>query len=173
MMEYIDFLPYVLAFIGGILVKWVDWIDDEEKGRNRIKWPVAILYGIVIGYIIANASFAVLFLAALIAQVFARKVDTNAHILGFTIAVLSLLYFGIQPIDYNFLVFFMVMAFMDEIDIGVLGKYADYRPFLKIGALLMIVFGRLDFLIGILCFDIGYELFRMFKSRNRKKGKAG
>lgn len=170
MSEYVVFLPYILAFIAGIFVKWVDWIDDDKKGKNPIKWPLAIAYGIIIGFIISSASFAIMFLAALIAQMFARKVDTRAHFLGFVMVVLSLLYFGLPNIEYAFLVYFLVLAFADEADfIGRLRPLTEYRPFLKIGALLMILLGRFDFLIAILCFDLGYELFVYLTQKKTKK----
>ena len=75
-------LALVLAFISGFVVKSVDWIDDEKKGRHIIKWPLAIVYGVLIGFLISQASFSTIFLAALFAQVFARKIDTHTHVLG-------------------------------------------------------------------------------------------
>ncbi len=168
----IDIIPFVVAFIAGVCVKAVDWIDDDRGGKNPLKWPLAIIYGLLIGYLIGTASFFVLFVAALIAQVFARKIDTRAHMLGFAIAVISILYFGLQPIDIGLLVFFLVLAFLDEADfIGALRPLEDYRVFLKGGALVMILFGRWDFFLGIICFDIGYELFRLSQKRVFKQVK--
>ena len=77
------FLALVLAFFAGIAVKAVDWIDDEQKGKYIIKWPLAIIYWGLIGLLISQASFSTIFLAALFAQVFARKIDTHTHVLGF------------------------------------------------------------------------------------------
>jgi len=73
----------VVALVAGFLVKIVDWLDDERKSKHPVKYFFAILYGLLVGYIIGAAPFSGIFIAALIAQVFARKVDTTAHELGF------------------------------------------------------------------------------------------
>lgn len=161
MADYTILVPYVLAIIAGISVKYVDWIDDDKKGKNPMKWPAAVLYGALIGYLIGTASFSSMFIAALFAQVFSKKVDTKAHMLGFLVAVLSTAYFGIPPIqqEYAFFVYFMVLAFLDEVDfLGGLRPVSDYRPFMKLGALLMAMLGRWDFFVGIIAFDLGYGL---------------
>ena len=192
-------LALFLAFIAGLIVKSVDWIDDERKGRYIIKWPLAIIYGGLIGLLISQASFSTIFLAALFAQVFAQKIDTHTHVLGFAFAILSLIYLGFPSLDIYFFGFFIVLAFMDEIkffenpkntrnvasmssgrpnrqhasDIamsyfGRMHWIMEYRPFLKLGALLMLAFGRIDYFLGIMLFDIGYivadiSLNRFFK----------
>src|SRR3989338_8307464 len=109
-------INFILAFISGALVKLVDDIVDKE-----IKWlpakgqlPIAMLYGLLIGYIISNASFSMLFLGALFAQVISGKIDKNAHILGFFVAILSAIYFGLPGIDYAFFVF-LIAAYLDEL----------------------------------------------------------
>lgn len=155
-------IEYLLAFVSGVLVKAVDWLDDDWKSKNPAKFVLALAYGLAIGYIIGTASFAILFLSALFAQVFARKIDTAAHWLGFFTAILSLLYFGFSSIDLPLFFFFLILAFLDEVDyIGRLRPITDYRLFLKLGALSMLYFGRLDYFAGIMLFDIGYALFGM------------
>jgi hypothetical protein len=152
-------LEYVLAFIAGALVKVVDWMDDERKTPLLIKLPLALAYGIIIGYLISASTFSVLFLAALLAQVFARKVDTPSHRAGFLLAGLSLVYFGFPQLDLLLLAIFLVLAFLDELDyIGRFRWITEIRPFLKIGALVPAIVGVWDFFIGIAAFDIGYEL---------------
>jgi len=168
----LDLIPaFVLAFFAGLLVKSVDWIDDELKGRYLIKWPLAIIYGGIIGYLISQASFSTIFLSALFAQVFARKIDTHTHVLGFGFALLSLFYLGFPALDITLFIYFALLAFLDELEMG--GRYefiADYRPFLKIGSLAPIVFGRIDYFLAIMAFDIGYMIFgwlanRVFKAK--------
>jgi hypothetical protein len=162
----IDPTPYILAFIAGVLVKIVDWMEDDRKTGNAYKQPLAVAYGLIIGYLISTSSFSVLFLAALIAQVFARKIDTLAHKIGFAVAILSLLFFGFPALDLPLLGVFLVLAFLDEADfIGRLHPITEYRLILKAGALAMIAFGRWDFFAGIMSFDIGYELFRYASKR--------
>ncbi|MCI0504328.1 hypothetical protein L0Y65_06505 [Candidatus Micrarchaeota archaeon] len=164
-------LQFLLAFIAGALVKTVDWLDDTKKSRNPIKYVLAILYGVAIGYLISVPQLSAIFIAALAAQVFARKVDTAAHRLGFLVAALSLLVFSFPTIDPLLFFFFLIMAVLDEMDyIGRFRPLVEYRPFLKIGALLPVVWGVWDYVFGILVFDIGYELVAaLTKSREAEK----
>jgi hypothetical protein len=165
-------LPFVLALIAGFLVKCVDWLDDERKSKSNYKYLIAIAYGILIGYIIGASSFSVLFLAALVAQVFAKKVDTTAHIVGFLAAAVAILFFGFPYIDLGLFAFFLVLAFLDDADyIGWLRPLAEYRPFLKAGAFILLVVGVLEgqsmwaYFVGIMLFDIGYLLFHTLALR--------
>ena len=64
-----DLLPYVLALVAGIVVKVVDWLDDNRKSKSPVKYLLAIIYGALIGYLISVAPFSALFLAAVVAQV--------------------------------------------------------------------------------------------------------
>lgn len=179
-------IPFVAALFAGALVKAVDWLDDDKKSRHPVKFLLAVFYGIVIGFVIGTASFGLIFLSALIAQVLARKVDTMAHIVGLVFAVISLPFFGIPYIDLPILAYFLVLAFLDEGEyIGKLKFLSDYRPFLKVGALPFAFIGRWDYFIGILIFDFGYELARNIlktssgapeqqkaPARKRKRGSA-
>lgn len=160
-------LGYFLAFIAGVLVKTVDWMDDTLKSRNPVKYLLAAAYGLAIGFIIGKAAFSLIFLAALAAQVFARKVDTAAHRLGFLVAAISLLYFSFPTIEPLLFIFFLALAFLDEMDyIGRLRPLVEYRPFLKLGALVPGLWGVWDFFFGIIVFDVGYELITVItKSR--------
>jgi len=149
----------LLAFLSGLIVKSVDFIDDELKGKYLIKWPLALIYGGIIGILISQASFSTIFIAALFAQIFARKIDTHTHVLGFAFAVLSLFWLGFPELDATLFMFFALLAFFDELEVyDRMQKIIEYRPFLKLGALLMVVFGRYDYFLGIMAFDIGYML---------------
>ncbi len=152
-------LEYFLAFLAGTLVKIVDWMDDTLHSRNPLKYAFALAYGILIGFIIGKAAFSLIFLAALAAQVFARKVDTAAHKLGFLTAAISLLIFSFPAIEPLLFLFFLAMAFLDEADyVGRLRPLVEYRPFLKAGALVPAIWGAWDYFFGIILFDAGYEL---------------
>ncbi|MFH0737189.1 MAG: hypothetical protein V1827_00970 [Candidatus Micrarchaeota archaeon] len=169
-----DFLVLLaLAFFAGLLVKIVDWLDDVRKAPLWVKIPPAMVYGVLIGYLIASAPFSVIFLAALLAQVFARKVDTHAHRIGFVIAALSLIYLGFPSFDLVLLGAFLLLAFLDEIDfVGFLRPLNDLRPFLKIGALAPAVVGNWSYFAGIISFDIGYLLVAKIIEEPQKSGPA-
>ena len=156
-------LVYLLAFISGILVKSVDWLEDEKKSKNPVKFLLALIYGILIGYIIGNATFFLIFLAALVAQILARKIDTSAHRLGFATALVVALFFKIPTINPLIFGYFLVLAFLDEVDfVGKLRPLETYRPILPVGALPLVFLGMPEFFFGILAFDIGYLIFSVF-----------
>src|SRR3989339_843587 len=151
---------YIVAFIAGFLVKITDWIDDDRGGKDIIKYPFAIIYGIGIGYLISTAPFATIFIAALFAQIFARKIDSHTHMLGFFIAMISVLFMGFPQIEILYFVIFLILAFLDEIEfVGRLKWISDHRPFLKLGALPFILIGKWEFFAGIVTFDLGYHFF--------------
>ena len=161
-------IMYILAFIAGVVVKLVDWFDDDKKSKHISKYVFAIVYGILIGYLIGNASFSILFLAALIAQVLTKKLDTFAHRLGFLSAFIVMVFYQLPPIDILLFGYFLVLAFLDEVDyIGRLRLLTEYRPFLKLGPIPLVFLGRPDYFIGIIMFDIGYELFKTLQ-KNKK-----
>jgi len=154
----------VVALVAGFLVRIVDWMEDVLKSKNPIKFVFAIAYGVLIGYIIGTATFSGIFLAALMAQVFARKIDTEAHEIGFLTALITLFFFPVPSLDFTLFMYFLVLAFLDEADfIGKLRPLTKYRPFLKVGALALVLIGRWDYFIGIMAFDIGYEIFPVLK----------
>ena len=151
---------YLMAFITGILVKVVDWIEDETEHKSFLMYPLAIAYGVLIGYLISFAPFSMLFLGALFAQALAGKVDSRSHVVGFITAMVSLLYFGFPEFDLLPFFVFLVFAFVDEFKF--FGKYlflSDYRPFLEIAALAFLPLGIWYYFLGIISFDIGYLLF--------------
>lgn len=161
---------YILAFITGLLVKTVDWLDDDKKSKHPLKYFLAVIYGVLIGYLISVASFSVLFLGAIIAQVFARKVDTVAHRVGFLVVALSLLFLGMPSIDMVLFCYFLVLAFLDEVDyIGKWRPLETYRPILQIGALVLVVFGRWDYFAAVVAFDAGYLLVTAIGKRHKKR----
>ncbi len=155
-------LQYALAFLSGILVKSVDWLDDVKKSKSPARFVLAIAYGLLLGYVIGTSSFSAIFIAAIAGQILARKVDTAAHRLGVAIAALSLILFGFPTFDVWLFLVFLFLAFMDEMDyVGRLRPLNTFRPFLKAGALIPALLGVWDYFIGIIAFDAGYELFRL------------
>lgn len=164
---------FLLAFLAGVIVKAVDWMDDDAVGNHPAKYPLAILYGCLIGYIIALSPISMLFLAAVAAQVFAKKVDTTAHRIGLAAVMLVVLAIGIPPIDMPLFILFLAAAFLDEVDyVGKLRFITDWRPFLKVAALVYAIWGGWDYFIGIIVFDIGYELFRLISAKKAPEGAA-
>jgi hypothetical protein len=160
----------LLAFCAGAIVKAVDWLDDDAKSPHPSKYALAALYGGVIGYLIAVAPFSVMFLAALAAQVFAKKVDTLAHRVGLAIAMLVVLATGMPNPDMWLFLMFLTAAFLDEMDyVGALRPLTDWRPFLKLAAFIILLEGKPEYFLAIILFDIGYEMFRLAAGRQAPK----
>jgi hypothetical protein len=159
----------LLALCAGVIVKAVDWMDDDRPGKHPAKYPLAALYGILIGYLISLSPFSVLFLAAVAAQVFATKVDTTAHRVGLAAAMLTILALGLPTIDIPVFIIFLVAAFLDEIDyVGTLRPLTEWRPFLKLAALAFALIGRYEYFLAIIAFDLGYEIFRFVATKQKK-----
>jgi hypothetical protein len=155
-----------LVFCAGLTVKAVDWIDDERKGKNPLKWPLAVLYGVLLGYLISQSSVAMLLLGALFAQVFARKIDTHTHVIGFALAMLLPFVLGFPQFEPLLFVFFALLAFIDEMEfVGRLGWATEHRIFLIIGSALAAPFFGLGYLVAIVAFDLGYLLFAWMAKR--------
>lgn len=173
-------LSLVLSFFCGFLVKAVDFLEDEKKSKNPIKYVAAICYGILIGVLISYSSFSLIFIAAFLAQFVSRKVDNYSHILGCVVAVLfvALLWDGSVQLNLSTnvvaFVFLLSFAVLDELSDQFapknLKEILSYRPFLKIASLFFFVFSHFDYFFGIILFDFGYELFS-YSSNQRKKSK--
>lgn len=160
---------FFLAFLAGIIVKIVDWLEDDKKSGHYSKYILSVIYGLIIGYLISNATFSAIFLGALIAQILSKKIDTLAHRIGFLTAIFVSFFLGLAPIEFPVFIFFLILAFLDEIEfLGKLKPLSDYRPFLKAGALVFIIFGRIDYFLGIIIFDFGYEIVKTISNKKDK-----
>lgn len=149
---------YAISFFSGSLVKMVDWIEDEKNGVYPIKWPLALIAGVALGFLIHQSTFASLFLGTIVAQVMAGKIDKKTHLLTI---VTAFLWLGLGVIDLNYwhLAIFAFAAFLDELKLpGKLNYLSNYRLFLKLVSFTFIFFGRSDYFLAIILFDAGYAL---------------
>lgn len=152
-------LTYVFSFISGFLVKAVDWIEDDLKKPLIVRWPLALLAGAFIGYLISIASFGTIFMAALFAQVFARKVDKPSHAATVLTAALVFIFMGVNNgFEIMYFLILLVPAFLDELEYPKQYKFLnEYRVFLLLAAAIFALgLGRWDYLFGIATFDAGY-----------------
>jgi len=150
-------IEYILAFLDGVAVKIADWLEDEKKDKSPVKLFFGVGYGIILGYLVSVSPFSALFFAALVAQVFAGKIDEVAHRLGLGIAVVTIAFFGLPQMDYSMFIYFLVLACLDEMEFaGIFGVLSENRLFLLVGSLPMIVLrpGGWVYPAGILAFDI-------------------
>ena len=114
------------AFLGGS-IKYIDQAYDEKAFSIRSAKVLAVLAGVVMGYLMAQDSpFSTAFFAAmLISLVIARKIDNFAFAIGTVLAVVSFL--ALYPTSHvTFLLapiaVFLVAGFVDEVADGLGGN---------------------------------------------------
>ncbi|VVB98570.1 Uncharacterised protein [uncultured archaeon] len=159
MIEPGSWLFFAVAALAGLIVKFVDQIEDaklfDRRKRHILKYPLAIVYGALIGFAISFSTFASLWLAALFAQFVTGKIDRPAHLAGFLAALLFAFFSGIG--EFHMLDFFVLIAFAAADEISMFQVFgSEMRIWLKFAALLFGIFGRWDYFIAIMAFDAAY-----------------
>ncbi len=148
---------YGVAAFSGLIVKLVDYIEDDMKWNSPAKYLLALFYGLLIGYTISFSTFSTLWLAVIFAQLVTGKIDNNSHILGFVTSIAFPAVFGIG--EFNIFDFFIFFAFaaLDEAN-PFSWPGANLRLSLKLVTLFFVLLGRWDYFIAIMSFDLAYLL---------------
>lgn len=122
-------LLLIISFFTGIFTRLVNIIEDDGLRLFKFdKFIFAIIYGLLIGYVISFYEIvAPLWIGTIFALILARKIDTKAHVVGLISALGFVTVFGFSKINILFLVIFLIVAFLDEI----LNDLADNKPLLK------------------------------------------
>lgn len=175
-------ITFLYAFLGGS-IKFIDQAYDEKAFSIRAANVVAVMAGLIMGYLMARDSpFSTAFYAAmLISLVLARKIDNRAFALGTMLAVASLLAFypssdvrwALGPIAV-----FLVAGFVDEVGDGMVDRYGiegrlqmflNYRPFSDIALFIMILAGMFSwvYLLPYFGFTFSYLLVERYSDRER------
>ena len=163
---------YILS---GFFMKLSD--DEYDEKSNK---PIAIVLGIICGLFTALAcsidlDAACIFIAILIGNILAMKVDGIHHIATMASFLIAFILLGLP--SYTFLsiitiIICMIGAIIDELGNDneklyqkskFLEYFFDYRFALKVVILLLVLIGLLDFwsFIYFLCFEIAYEIARV------------
>lgn len=167
-------IPYIAAIIAGAGIKTVDYIEDELKGKNLWKWPLAIIAGLAMGAVLSFSSVAILFLAIIAAQVLMGKVDRPAHGLAVAVAAAIPLVMGMELSGMELFLPFFIVAALDEVEFaGALKPMWEYRLWLKIAALAVgVASGLWEYFLVLMCFDLAYlGAGMMMEKRVPAKGK--
>ena len=179
-------LLLIISFFTGIFTKLVDLIEDNGlKLFKYDKFIFAVIYGLLIGYVISNYNVvAPLWIGTIFALILTKKIDTKAHVIALISALIFVTFFGLGKINILFLIIFLIAAFLDEIlsdfveeksilkkiilkslknnKINInknIKKILELRPLLEISALIIsITIWDFSLFIAILFFDIGYNL---------------
>ena len=162
-------------FFSGFFMKLSD--DEYDEKSNK---AIAIVLGIVCGLFTAYAcsidlDAACIFIAILIGNILALKVDGIHHVATMASFVIAFLLLGLPSFTYLSIITIiicMIGAIIDELGNDNEKIYAkskfleyffDYRFALKVVILLLGLIGLLNIwsLIYFLCFEIAYEIARV------------
>lgn len=162
-------------FFSGFFMKLSD--DEYDEKSNK---AIAILLGIVCGLFTAYAcsidlDAACIFIAILVGNILAFKVDGIHHIATMASFIIAFLFLGLQSFTYLSIITIiicMIGAIIDEIGNDnekiyskskFLEYFFDYRFALKVVILLLVLIGLLNIwsFIYFLCFEIAYEIARV------------
>lgn len=154
-------------------------LSDDEYDEKSNK-AIAILLGIVCGLFTAYAcsidlDAACIFIAILIGNILAFKVDGIHHIATMASFIIAFLFLGLQSFTYLSIITIiicMIGSIIDEIGNDnekiyskskFLEYFFDYRFALKVVILLLVLIGLLNIwsFIYFLCFEIAYEIARV------------
>ena len=162
-------------FFSGFFMKLSD--DEYDEKSNK---AIAIVLGIVCGLFTAYAcsidlDAACIFIAILIGNILALKVDGIHHIATMASFIIAFLFLGLQSFTYLSIITIiicMIGAIIDELgndndkiysNSKFLEYFFDYRFALKVVILLLVLIGLLNIwsFIYFLCFEIAYEIARV------------
>ena len=163
-------------FFSGFFMKLSD--DEYDEKSNK---AMAIVLGIVCGLFTAYAcsidlDAACIFIAILIGNILAFKVDGIHHIATMASFIIAFLFLGLQSFTYLSIITIiicMIGAIIDEIGNDnekiyskskFLEYFFDYRFALKVVILFLVLIGLLNIwsFIYFLWFEIAYEIARVF-----------
>ena len=167
----------VLFVLSGFFMKLSDDASDIYSNKK-----LAIVTGIVCAVssaiaTIINDGAAYVFIAILIGNLIAFKVDGIHHVLTLLLFVAIVLIFGIPELSIAVLLLCIFSALLDEVGHEMIGnvtdnKYAnlffEYRFAMKIVILLLAVFNVFNFLIFVffILFEISYEFAGIIFNNN-------
>ena len=150
---------YILAaIISGACIKHVDYLEDQKGGKHWVKWPLGVLAGLCMGYVLAFSPAAILFVGIIAAQVLMGKIDKPVHGLAVVVAAAVPFVFGMDWANVELLLPFFIIAALDEVEFeGMLKPMREYRLWLK-GATFVIglVSGLWAYFVALMAFDLAY-----------------
>lgn len=176
-------ITFLYAFLGGS-IKFIDQAYDEKAFSIRSANIVAVMAGLIMGYLMARDSpFSTAFYAAmLISLVMARKIDNRAFAAGTVLAVASLLaFYPSSDVQWTLwpILAFLAAGFVDEIADGLVDKYGltgplqmflNYRPFSDIALFIMILAGTFSwiYLMPYFSFTFSYLLVERYSGKEQR-----
>ena len=170
--EVVQLIPLlILGCMAGLFMKLADDISDKILRLNRrFAVPLGIAYGLLMGYLmIADVDASVLFGGIIIGCLVSGKIDSSGHYIGLATILAIVFSYGIK---FSHIIFIIAaFAALDEmkemIHISIPNFVFEYRLFLKIGVLLLVVFDFMGFngLLLLFAFDFTYIITDRLNSR--------
>jgi len=151
----------ILGFLAGSLIKLADDIADRNFYRSFFAIPFGLSYGFLMGYLmISDTGAALLFGGIVLGNLITGKINSTGHYFGLASILAVVFLYGIK---LSFLVLpVAVLAALDEsedvIRVSRLKAIFEYRLFLKLGILLLVIMNMLGLsaLLLLLAFDSAY-----------------
>ena len=146
--------------------------DDLFDVRHDIKWAslIGVLCGVASGFAtVYSIEAAYIFIAILIGNLLALKVDGIHHVITLIVFVLICLVFGIPELSLVILLIFILSALSDEVghelisnvtDNKFMNLFFEYRFVMKVVILLLAISGIFNIWIFIcfILFELAYEI---------------
>ena len=158
------------AFATGIVVKIVDEISDKKLKIKNASALFGMFYGFLIAYVMIKSPVAAdLWMAAVLANIAAGKIDATGHRFGVIFMLTALILMGFPRFNLYFVALFLAAAYFDEhlknmsdarkIKNKAIAKAASYRIVLELTAFAVSIYtGQWIIFASILAFDIGYAI---------------
>lgn len=185
---YFFLASYMLLGAG---LKYIDDAFDEKIFNKKLAITIAPLLGILWAYTMLIDQFSATILLAILLGVLIRgKIDNYAHMAGFVVIIIILVFTGINLLFLP-LIFIAVAVFLDEMGNDIIDKnrehfnnsnflnkitlyFFDQRWLTKITVLYVVLIGLfpLYFFLAILLFDGAYLTVRLYTRSRQQMKKA-
>lgn len=160
----------ILSLLAGSLIKLTDDIADKNLFHNRFAVLPGLAYGVIMGYLMLTATDAsLLFSGIVIGCLITGKINSTGHYFGLGAILIVLFLYGIKlaPLVLPIAALAALDELKDVVRIPVLNAVFDYRLFLKLGTLVLVLLNilGLNALIILIAFDSAYVITGRINSR--------
>ncbi len=158
----------ILSLLAGSLIKLADDIADKKLFHNLFAIPLGIVYGLIMGYLmLIDADASLLFGGIVLGCLLTGKINNMGHYFGLGAILIVLFLYGIKLTPLVLPI--AALAALDELKdvIPLTNTIFQYRLFLKLGILVLVILDMLGFnaLIILIAFDSAYIMTERINSR--------
>jgi hypothetical protein len=160
----------ILSLLAGSLIKLTDDIADKNLFHNRFAVPPGLAYGLIMGYLmLIDTDASLLFSGIVIGCLITGKINSTGHYFGLGAILIVLFLYGIKLT--HIVLPIAALAALDELKdavrIPALNAVFDYRLFLKLGILVLVLLNilGLNALMVLIAFDSAYVITGRINSR--------